>query len=121
MLFRSILNPVDREERQRRYREDILDETGIAIFIFGNKIDKTTKKNVIADGCIKEFEIAREKNNIIIPIGSTGFAAKKIYENVRKNMDDYLYLSSYIEQLGTEENIDSIINIIIEIVKSKII
>lgn len=116
-----ILNPADREERQRRYREDILDETGIAIFIFGNKIDGATKKNVIADGCIKEFEIAREKSNIIIPIGSTGFAAKEIYENVRQNMDDYLYLSSYIEQLGTEENIDSIIDIIIEIVKSQII
>ena len=116
-----ILNPADREERQRRYREDILDETGIAIFIFGNKNDGATKKNVIADGCIKEFEIAREKSNIIIPIGSTGFAAKEIYENVRQNMDDYLYLSSYIEQLGTEENIDSIIDIIIEIVKSQII
>ena len=116
-----ISDPSDGEERWRRYREDILDETGIAIFIFGNKVDKLSGESIIADGCINEYEIAREKNNIIIPIGSTGFAAKEIYENVKRNMEDYLYLSSYIDRLGTEENIDCIIDIIVEIVKSQII
>lgn len=72
-----------------------------------------------ADGCIQEFEIAREKGNLIIPVGSTGYASRKIYEIVRESIDEYPYLSCYIEQLGTETDINKLVEIIVKIIRNE--
>lgn len=86
----------------KTYREDILDNNGIAIFLFGNKISDGEVVN--ADGVIKEFELAEERNLYIIPIGSTGYASKEILNIVREN-DKYWYLKESIEKLN--ESIDN--------------
>ena len=52
-----------------------------SLFLFGNKYDAATESTVVADGCIQEFEIAKAKGNLIIPIGSTGYAAKVISDD----------------------------------------
>ena len=52
------------------YRDQILSECGVGIFIFGNKV--VDGKIVIGDGVIEEFEIAKSRGLKIIPIGSTG-------------------------------------------------
>lgn len=117
----NIDDPVTRKDRWKKYREDILAETGIAVFIFGNKriTEASGREQVVyADGCLQEFEIAKSLNRIIIPVGSTGYAAKKIYDEIKGNISNYLYLTNYIDQLGAETNPNKLISIIVEIVNS---
>ena len=115
----NISDPALRADRWKKYREDILDETGISIFMFGNKKDGSG--NIIeASGCIQEFEIAKAKGNLIIPLGSTGYAAKHIFDIVKENITAYPYLNNYIDKLETETDIDKLIEIVTSIIKEQI-
>jgi len=114
----DIADPTARAARWKMYREEILEETGISIFMFGNKKDGSGNI-VVANGCIQEFEIAKAKDNLIIPIGSTGYAAKTIFDRVKADAADYPYLSSYLPQLETETDIDKLVEIVTEIIMSQ--
>lgn len=114
----NIVDPTERAERWKKYREGILEETGVSVFIFGNKLDKATGNTVEADGCIQEYEIAKQKGNLIIPIGSTGYAAKTIYDKVKVDIVNYPYLASYMSQLETETDVDKLVEIVTEIIKN---
>ena len=115
----NISDPVERAKRWKIYREDILKETGVSIFMFGNKRDSSSGSIIEADGCIQEFEIAKEKDNVIIPIGSTGYAAKTILDEIKGNISEYPYLKAYLAQLEAETDIDELIRIIVEIIKNQ--
>ena len=115
----NISDPDDRAKRWKEYRESIMDETGISVFLFGNKYDAATESTVVADGCIQEFEIAKAKGNLIIPIGSTGYAAKVISDEVKCNISDYPYLSDVIGRLETETDIDSIVTLVMDVIKKQ--
>ena len=71
----------------KRYREDMISQTGIAIFIFGNKLEDS--EIVEASGVYSEFEIAKKNNNIIVPVGITGSMAKIIWDEVNKNFESF--------------------------------
>ena len=116
----NISDPTERAEKWKKYREEMLVETGVSIFMFGNKKDAETESIIEANGCMQEFEIAKSKGNIIIPIGSTGYAAKTILETVKKDMANYDYLSKYIDILETETDIDKLIRCVIEIIQSNL-
>jgi hypothetical protein len=74
----------DAKKMWRRYREDMLDYSGVAIFIFGNK---TTEKGLVnSNGMREEFDIALEKGVIPIPLGFTGSMAEELWRDV---MDDF--------------------------------
>lgn len=75
----------DMEGFYRRYREEMISKCGIAIFIAGNNADFPDA----APGVLEEYEIARDLHRIIIPIGSTGFAAKRIWEEVRASRKNF--------------------------------
>ena len=113
----GILDAEERKTKWRKYREEIIKENGGVIFIAGNK-NKDGKK-CIADGCIEEYEIAKKNNCIIIPIGTTGDAAKQIYDEIKCCEDDYPYLKKFFDILGTETDVDKIVNTVVEILKSK--
>lgn len=111
---------VDAEERKakwKKYREDIIEENGVVIFMMGNK--KVDGKKSIADGCLQEYEIAKKNKCVIIPIGSTGDAAEIIYNEMKDNKEDYPYLEKYFDILGKETDIDKIVGAVIEILKDK--
>lgn len=114
----NIKDPDKCRDLYNAYREDMLGGTGVSIFIFGNKMNDD--EVVDAPGCIQEFEIAKDKGHIIIPIGSTGYAARKIYGYIINDISNYAYLTRYIDQLGTETEIETIINIVMEILKEPI-
>ena len=114
----NIDDPDKRALLYKKYRENILSETGVSIFLFGNK--KSGSEIVDATGCIQEYEIAKENGNIIIPIGATGYAAWKIYSDIKNNISNYKYLSRYIDQLGVETDIGKITDIIMKILKEQI-
>lgn len=105
---------IPQEQLKDKYRLDMLNEAGIAIFMFGNKTINT--KTVIADGMIKEFQIAKHKKIFIIPIGSTGWAAKEIFCDIKGNITAYPYLSNYLETLNSCTDPEKLISVILTIV-----
>ena len=65
------------------YRTDMISHAGIAIFVFGNKIKDGNV--VIADGLIKEFEIAKNNGLLLIPVGATEYATREIYNKLSRD------------------------------------
>ncbi|KGK10824.1 hypothetical protein [Vibrio navarrensis] len=59
------------------YRTDMISFSGIAIFLFGNKLKDG--EVVVADGLIKEFKIAKSNGLLLIPVGATEYASREIY------------------------------------------
>ena len=66
---------------------------------------------------LEEFQIAKERGKIIIPIGSTEFAAKRNFLMQWKSRGDYPYLNDYWEILETEEDVIKVVNTINEIIE----
>ncbi|MEZ9310896.1 SIR2 family protein [Vibrio sp. 10N.286.49.F3] len=86
------------------YREDMISHAGFTILVFGNKLNDG--EVVLSNGMLEEYEISKKKNNIILPIGATGYMAKKIWEkeyqslSAAENTDDN-FLTLFFE-LGDE-------------------
>ncbi|GHT27709.1 hypothetical protein FACS189432_04640 [Bacteroidia bacterium] len=103
------------------YRRRIIPLAGIAIFIFGNKKD-SSNNTIPADGVEKEFNIAIENGLIPIPIATTGYIAKVIYDRIIADSSKFLQRHDWILQELNKMNEDSIsqediIKTIINIIK----
>jgi hypothetical protein len=84
----AISDPAERKRRWTAYRNDMLDHTGISLFLFGNKLDSS--RNVgPSDGVEEEFGIAVTKGLSVIPIGCTGSVAAKLHQMVLSDFDTY--------------------------------
>ncbi len=113
----------DKELKQlwTEYRHSMIDYAGIAIFLFGNKKDKTS--NIVkANGVIEEFEISKSKGLFLLPISTTGYIAEDLFTELVKN-DYYILLKNStidnaLKILGSTKDQDEIINQIINIIKS---
>lgn len=116
----EIKESLERNAIFEHYRKDMINDTGIAIFLFGNKKDpKDSSKIIDAEGCWKEFEEAKRNKNIIIPVGSTGFMAKIIFNEIKKNLNEYKYLEKYIDILEKEMDINILVEAITTIAKEQ--
>jgi hypothetical protein len=104
------------KERWTDNRYNMISDSGICIFIFGNKIED--EKIINANGMIEEFEIAKKLGKIIIPVGKTGNAAEEIFEKMQAEADLYPYLENYWEKLMNEEAPD-LISTISEIIQNQ--
>lgn len=90
------------KERWTKYRNEIISESGICLFLFGNK--KTSDgKTVPANGMTEEFEIARSMNKFIIPVGFTKYKAQELWKQLNKDLPEYLNSSDF-QQLENIEN-----------------
>lgn len=117
----NIPNCEERTKLYRQYRKDMIAENGVAIFVFGNKKifdENNEEKIILADGCREEFEIAKELNCLLLPVGSTGYMAKELLDELKNNIANYSYLKDYLNILECETDIDKLIDTIIIIVKS---
>ena len=97
----------------KRMREYAQHDCGIAVFICGQETETADG----SEGTYQEFEIAKENNRKIIPIGATGYEAKKIWLEVKNNITQYGYLERYLEQLNNETNPQKLADIVIQIIK----
>jgi hypothetical protein len=107
------------------YRQQLISECGIVIFMFGNKLTKKEESDedivVEANGVIREFDIAVDKNAKVIPIGVTGYASRKLWELVINDFHRYYpefpYLKDKFIKLG-EDGIEfnQLIKIVTDIV-----
>lgn len=112
-------------ELWQEYRENMISLAGVILIVFGNKkvIDATSGNEVIvnADGVFKEFEIAIAKGLVPIPVPSTGFVAKEIYEKVLLKKDQYFInkdVIPFLEKLADNKISEKeIIEIIIDVIK----
>ena len=104
-------NIVDLSKRKymfTKYREDMLSEAGVAIFMFGNKLSQKESTIVEADGVLEEYGIAKKRGVKVIALGCTGGAAKKIWEEQMEHFDEYFSEDKYpglkklYEELGNE-------------------
>ena len=59
----------------------------VAIFIFGNKLAK--EGIVLSTGMIKEFDIAKKENCLLVPIGATGLQSRILWEEIENNFGEY--------------------------------
>ena len=92
-------------EEKTNYRKMLLSDCSVVIFMYGQKPDakKNRTKYIVSDGMLEEFEIAKESGKYIIPVGSTGFVAKSIWNEVKSNLSKYAYLEKYIENLNSSD------------------
>ena len=74
-------------ELWEEYRQRMISLAGIAIFLFGNKVENGVIVN--AGGVRREFEIAIEHGLIPIPIAATGYVAKQIFDDIEKDQKKY--------------------------------
>ncbi len=101
-----IIGKKTKETLWKEYRRDMISNAGVAIFLFGNKIDEN-EDLVDATGVQDEFEIAKELGLKLIPIGATGFISDKLWRNILDNYGhyypDYPQLKSDFAILGNQE------------------
>lgn len=76
------------QERYTRHREDLLSRCGAVIVIAGNR--KTAGGTETSPGVLQEVEIALREGKRIIPIGATGHAARKVWEQATAHPEKYL-------------------------------
>lgn len=108
------------EKNWTELRREMLDNSGIAIFISGNK--NKDGNIAISNGMIEEFEIAVEKQVIPIPVGQTGGASKKIFNIVSQEYSEYYgdneKFIDGVKGLGDYNNVDKIVSQIKELIKN---
>ena len=112
----GISDAVKRKELYTKYRKDMIGQVGISIFLFGNK--KVSGNVVCADGCREEFELAKGAGNIIIPVGSMGYMAKTILDEIKLDIDNYPYLKEYVSKLEKTTDIEEIVELVLNIIDS---
>ena len=112
----GIVDVVKRKELYTKYRQDMIAQVGISIFLFGNK--RVDGKIVYDGGCRDEFELAKKAGNIIIPVGSTGYMAKVILDEIKLDIDNYPYLKEQVSKLEEITDINAIIEVVLNIIDS---
>lgn len=118
LILRPFPQGADAQKQWEYYRQEMIAHAGVAVFVFGNKLD--AGKVVPANGMRREFEIARSKGLLLIPIGATGFVAKELWEEVTKNFATYYPAHAAIkplfDSLGDASDSKRLIDTVIEII-----
>lgn len=116
----SVMPEQNKQELWTKYREQMLSYSGVAIFIFGNKV--VDGEVVSSNGMEEEFRIAKGKGLFLLPIGSTGYTAKELWEKINSDFDSFnKNCSEEIKQLfstlgSSSSEYNSIIETTVEII-----
>lgn len=109
----------------KKNRYEMISDAGIAIFLFGNKRDSDDpKKLLLANGMEDEFDIAREKELMLLPIVSTDYMAKKfegkydIHSKIpnEKLRELYVSISNSQQDLKDVQVVNELVDNIIEFI-----
>lgn len=127
-MFRPFPQKPPRGMTQRafftRYREEMIANAQFVVFLSGNKLEPGTGKTAIASGVLEEFEIAKRLGKYPIPVGATGHAAHRIWEEVNGSLDRFFPnggVKGYFQTLGnTGTTNEKIIEAIFAVVKRAI-
>lgn len=114
----AIADATVRRTRWTAYRKEMIRAAGIAIFLFGEKLE--SGKKVLAEGVIEEFEIAHELGLTVVPVGVTGAAAKLLHERVLKDFKAFYPHKGYqklFEALAKPGTPGQILDRVLELIK----
>ena len=75
------------QEQWTRYRQDMIDHAGIAVFLFGNKRKGTDL--VLSNGMEEEFDISVATGVTPIPIGATGFMSEQLWRKMKEHFGSF--------------------------------
>ena len=75
---RSLPPSVDETSFMADYRHQMIAHCGFAVFISG-----TSRSSLVSRGVMEEYRIARQLKKVPIPIGATGYAAARIWDELR--------------------------------------
>lgn len=118
LILRPFPQGPDAQKQWEYYRQEMIAHAGVAVFVFGNKLE--TGKVVPANGVRREFEIAKDRGLLVIPIGATGFVAKELWRDVADNFGTYYPAHATLKPLfdGLDDASDSqrLIETVIEII-----
>jgi hypothetical protein len=87
-------------ELWQKYREDMINHAGMAIFLFGNKY--VNGKLVLSNGMRQEYEIAKQLGLFIIPVGATGYVAEEIWDEEMKLINDDEGITIEVQKLFSD-------------------
>ena len=118
----GMTDPIQRANRWREYRQDMLGTAGIALFLFGNQHNETGTLQD-APGVFEEFEIALARGLAIVPVGATGYMARKIHQRVMGEYEAHYSglpgmkakLQGLAEEVDDEELIVRVLDVISQI------
>lgn len=119
LLLRPFPLDPSSKELWTKYRKDMISCSGIALFICGNKLDKATGEVIDANGMLEEFSISIENGVVPIPIATTEFVSRKIWNDVMNNFESYVKnskLKGKYEKLGKEKDITKICSLVVDII-----
>lgn len=102
------------EQQIHNHRENLIDQCQFVIFLFGDSKRRNEEHNSI--GVWNEYQIAKKNRKVIIPIGSSGFESRKIYNDISNNITQYPYLEKYIDVLGKSRDAIKITDIVLQII-----
>jgi predicted regulator of amino acid metabolism with ACT domain len=109
---RSFHNYSCTNDTTKEYRRFIMNDSGIALFIFGNGKSATGG----SDGVRQEFEVAKETGMKIIPLGVTGYETQKIWQEIKSDISNYGYLEKYIDRLNEEKDPEKLTKVVLQII-----
>ncbi len=108
------------KELWTKYREDMISNAGITLFLFGNKLNEASGEIQAAEGMKEEFRICLEKGCIPVPVGKTGDIAEDLWNEICNNFDNYNipghFRNLYQELNKADFEDDKIINTVITVV-----
>lgn len=103
-----------------RYRRDMIKNTGISIFLFGNKLDPASGNITLSDGMDEELSWSWDQGNLLIPVAATGYKSKEYYDKISASWPTKEY-ESYIKEYETisdnSKSPNEIIDAILAIIK----
>ena len=107
-------------ERWTDYRNEIISQAGVAIFMFGNK-ENENGEIALSNGMKKEFDICLQHNVLPIPIGCTGSMSEELWNDIMENHTELYFndqlLMDEIRKLGQSDiSNDEIISTVLSII-----
>ncbi|MPM73694.1 hypothetical protein SDC9_120676 [bioreactor metagenome] len=79
---------IDIADQWTQYRKSMIEQAGIAIFVYGNKLDSANKV-ILSEGMKKEFYLCKDAGVLPIPVGATGYMAENLWNEVWEDFDTY--------------------------------
>ena len=118
LILRPFPQGADAQKQWETYRQEMIAHAGIAVFIFGNKLQAGSV--VPANGVRREFEIAKANGLLLIPIGATGYMAQELWQEITDNFDAYYpkhpELKPLFAVLGDASDSKRLIDTVVEII-----
>jgi hypothetical protein len=109
LILRPFPQNIEGREFWTQNRKDMIEYAGIAIFLFGNKLEG--EKIIFSNGMREEFEIAKNNNLLLVPVGATGFISEELWNELKEEYrEDSFYLDLGDKDKEPSELIDSILN-----------